>query len=87
MLGFGGKCQTRPRSGELWEKERIAYFFSSPECRQLHNTAFEPGVFEWRIYPGHTTAQLLDEVQKMLNNDETHPINFQWTDRLHVDVQ
>ena len=76
VLGFGGECQTRPRTGELWEKERIAYFFSSPECRQIHNTAREPGVFEWPIYPGHTTAQLLDEVHKMLNIDKTHPINF-----------
>ena len=46
------------------------------ECRQLHNIAREPGVFEWRIYPGHTTAQFLDEVQKMQNIDRTHPINL-----------
>ena len=33
-------------------------------------------MFEWRIYLGHTTDQLLDEVQKMMNDDNMHPYNF-----------
>ena len=50
--------------------------FRPPEHFQLHNIAGKPVVFEWRMYPGHTTAQLLFEIQTMLGSDNTHPYNF-----------
>ena len=38
-------------------------------------TLREPVVFKWMIYPRHTTDQLLDEAQKMMNDDKVHPFN------------
>ena len=67
-----------------------------PELRGLHNLLFivsltkidgEPGVFEWKIFPGHTPLKLLREVQSMTEKDHTQPEDFQGPNRLHVDVQ
>ena len=56
---LGGKCQLHPRSGEIWERERLAYFVSSKEYREIFDIAREPVVFEWRICPGHTHRSAL----------------------------
>ena len=67
------KGQPHPRSGEIWEQERIAYFVPASENHEPFDIAGEPVVFEWTLHPGHTTAQLFGEVQKMMNDDEVHP--------------
>ena len=46
---LGGKSQPHPRSGEIWERERLVYFVSSKEYREIFDIAREPVVFEWRI--------------------------------------
>ena len=37
-------------------------------------------VFEWKIFPGHTTLQLLVEIQKMMEEMNCAPEQF--TDRI-----
>ena len=38
----------------------------------------DPVVFEWKILPGHTTLQLLQEAQKMMENElKIQPQNFE----------
>ena len=61
------KCPEHPTPGEVWEKQRISYFVTTPEYRELYDIAGEPVVFEWRIFPAHTTMQLLQEVKTMMN--------------------
>ena len=70
LLCLVGKSPPHPRSGEIWEQERIAYFVASKEYQELFDNAGEPVVFEWRIFPGHTTAQVLQEVQKMTEDEK-----------------
>ena len=73
---LGGKSQPHPRSGELWEQGRLAYFVSFKEYRELFDIARDPFVFEWRIGPTHTTGQLFGDVQKMVDENEVHPFHF-----------
>ena len=75
ILFVGGKCLEHPRSGVIWEK-LIACFVTSQEHHKLHNIT-ELVVFEWKKFPGHTTMQLLQEIQTMMEN-EIHvlPSNF-----------
>ena len=70
-----GNANSIPRSGEIWERERLAYFVSSKEYREIFDIAREPVVFEWRICPGHTTGQLFEEVQKMVDENKVHPFH------------
>ena len=78
VLCLGGGCPEYLRSAEAWEKERIGYFVSSPENRELDNVDGEPFVFEWKIFPRHTAAQLLQEVQKLIEHElKIHPQDFE----------
>ena len=65
------KMSTVPTMGDIWEQERIAHFVSSQAYRELSDIAGAAVVFEWRIYQGHTKAKLLDEVQKMMADENT----------------
>ena len=73
---LGGKSQPHPRPGDIWERQRLAYFVSSKEYPEFFDIATEPVVFEWRICPGHTTGQLFEEVQKMVDENQVHPFHF-----------
>ena len=56
------------------------------EYRNLDTIDGEPMEFEWNIFPGFTTLQLVQEVQKFMNkNERTRTIPR--TKYLHVDVQ
>ena len=61
----------------MWEKEGIAYFV---ECDPYRDIARESIVFEWRIYSGHTTGQLFDDVPEMMNAVKNASVQFR--DRL-----
>ena len=67
-LCLGGKCPEHPRSGELWERERMSCSVTSQECGEIYGTIGEPFVLEWKTFPGHTTMPLLQKVNTM--NDE-----------------
>ena len=55
----------------------VTHFVPTQEHRELHDVAGEPVAFEWRIHPGHTTAQPLGEVQRMLDDtNKVHPLHF-----------
>ena len=51
---------------------------SSPEYRELDNLGGEPFVFDWKIFPGRTTTQLLQEIQNLMVNElRIEPQNFE----------
>ena len=78
VLCLGGGCPEYLRSTEAWQEGRTVYFVSSPEIRELDNIDGEPFVFEWKIFPGHTAAQLLQEVQILMEDElKIHPQNFE----------
>ena len=78
VLCLGGGCPEYLRSAEAWEEGRTVFFVSSLENRELDNLDGERFVFEWKIFPGHTAAQLLQEVQKLMEDElKIHPQNFE----------
>ena len=55
-----------PTSNSVWE-EKLKWFKDSPQCRTLDTIDGEPMEFDWNIFPGFTTLQLVQEVQKLMN--------------------
>ena len=61
-----GKMNENPQSNIAWE-DRLTWFKSSSEYRALDRTDGEPMEFEWNIFPGLTTLQLIDKVQEFMS--------------------
>ena len=61
-----GKVNQNPTSNAVWE-EKLSWFKDSPQYRTLVTIDGEPMEFEWNIFPGFTTLQLVQEVQKFIN--------------------
>ena len=80
-----GKVNQNPTSNAVWE-EQLSRFKDSPQYRTLDTIDGEPMEFEWNIFPGFTTLQLCNKVQKFTTKNG-RPITSPRTNYLHVDVQ
>ena len=49
---------------------------TSQSCRDSDGISGEPTEFEWNIFPGFTTLQLVREVQEFLSKMSIQPENF-----------
>ena len=67
VLCLGGKYNILNQQ-EFGKQDRLCNFVSTPEYRELDNLTGEPFVLEWNIFPGPTTTQLLQEVQKLMED-------------------
>ena len=77
VLCLGGKYNILNQQ-EFGKQDRLCNFVSTPEYRELDNLTGEPFVLEWNIFPGPTTTQLLQEVQKLMEDGlKIHPQNFE----------
>ena len=63
------------QSNYAWE-DRLMWFKSSSEYRDLERIDGQPMEFEWNIFPGFTTLQLCHKVQEFLSNVSTEPEDF-----------
>ena len=61
-----GKVNQNPTSNTVWE-EQLGWFKDSPQYRTFDTIDGEPMEFEWNIFPGFTTSQLVQEAQKFMN--------------------
>ena len=61
---------------KLCMEDRLTWFKSSSEYRALDTIDGEPTEFEWNIFPGFTTLQLVREVQKFLSKMSIQPEDF-----------
>ena len=61
-------------------KEKIEWFMNSFQYRELDRIDAEPMEFEWKIFPGLSTLQILTEIQKMIT--EIHSELEQFTGRI-----
>ena len=61
-----GKNLHSKEAKDLW-KTRIDWFTPTPQYRDLDLIDGEPKVFNWTNFPGHTTLQLLGEVERMMS--------------------
>ena len=60
-----GKMNENPQSNYAWD-DRLMWFRSSSEYWALDTIDGEPIEFEWNIFPGFTTLQLISKVQEFL---------------------
>ena len=60
-----GKVNPNPTSNAVWE-DKLSWFKSSPQYRILDTIDGEPMEFEWNIFPGFTTLQLLNKVHEIM---------------------
>ena len=81
-----GKMSENPQSNTVWE-DKLTWFKSSSQYRALDTIDGEPMEFEWNIFPGFTTLQLCNKVQRFLNKNEQTVRKIHRTDHFHVDVQ
>ena len=79
------KMNENPQSNYAWE-DKLTWFKSSPQYRTLDTIDGEPMEFEWNIFPGFTTLELVREVQKFMNKNE-RPSAIPRTNYLHFDVE
>ena len=70
-----GKVNQNPTPNTAWERQ-LDWFKDSSQNRTLDTFDGEPMQFEWNIFPGFTTLQLVQEVQKFLN-EMGDPAQFQ----------
>ena len=58
-------------------KEKIDWFQNSLQYRELDRIDGEPMEFQWNIFPGFTTLQILFEIQNMMTEVKCEPHQFQ----------
>ena len=61
-----GKVDQNPTSNSVWE-EQLIWFKDSPQYRPLDTIDGEPMEFEWNIFPGFTTLQLVNKVHEFMS--------------------
>ena len=70
-----GKINENPQLNIAWE-DKLTWFKSSPEYRELDRIDGEPMEFEWNFFPGFTTLQLCSKVQELLSRLSVEPEKF-----------
>ena len=70
-----GKIHENPQSNTAWE-QRLEWFKTTPEYRNLDRIDGEPMEFEWSIFRGFNTLQLSQEVKELLLRLNETPENF-----------
>ena len=65
-----GRISEHPVSA--W-KDKIDLFMNSSQCRELDRIDVELMEFEWKIFPGFTTLQILAEIQNMMTEIQCEP--------------
>ena len=61
------KMNQIPTSTTVWER-LLEWFKDSSQYRTLDTIDGEPMEFEWKVFPGSTTLELVREVQKFISN-------------------
>ena len=90
VLCLSGKCQADLGVYTSAGKQN-SVFYGHDQYYELISIDGEPVVFEWKIFAGHTTLELVQEIQKFMNEVlKTTPHDFKHKTRciyLYVDVQ
>ena len=71
-----GRVRELPESNVEWEK-RLQWIKNSKQYRQSNRINGKPTEFEWMIFPGFTTLQILREIQKLMDALGCEPEHFQ----------
>ena len=71
-----GKMQEHLEANARWQAQ-LPYFRHSKGYKELLGIDGEPIEFEWNIFPGHTTLQILEEIQDRMAVRQTSPEDFE----------
>ena len=77
--------RTGDNPSESW-KNQIHWYSENNYFNDRNRIDGKPMEFEWKIFPGHTNAGILKEIQKTIGELQCDPANFT-SSVLHVDVQ
>ena len=67
-----GKIHDHSEANEKWQSQ-LKDFQPTNECTELFGIDGEPIEFEWTIFPGFTSLQILAEIQKDLEARQVNP--------------
>ena len=71
-----GKMQEHSEANARWQAQ-LQYFRHSKGYKELLGIDGEPIEFEWNIFPGHSTLQILEEIQDRMAVRQTSPEDFE----------
>ena len=71
-----GKVGGHPQSNIDWEN-MLEWFKITTQYRELHGIDGVPLEFEWMIFPGHTTLEIVQVVQELMRRLSCEPEKFQ----------
>ena len=57
-------------------KEQLEWFTTTTQYKELGRIDGEPMEFEWKIFPGFTTLQIIREIQNMMDEIQCDPEEF-----------
>ena len=57
-------------------RTRFEWYSENDYFNQLNRIDGNPKEFEWKIFPGYTTAGILKEIQKTMGELQCDPANF-----------
>ena len=60
---------------EAW-KNKFRWYFENNHLKDLNRSDGKPTEFEWKIFPRITTLGLLDEIQKLMEDQQCEPEHF-----------
>ena len=83
VLCLGGICQDPVRA---W-REKVNWFMELRPFREMDRIDREPMEFEWKIFPGFITLEILAEIRVMMTDMKCEPEHCQKKDHLHVNVK
>ena len=72
VLCLGG---VKENPNEAW-KEKIMWYFENNHLKDLHRIDGQSMEFEWKIWPGFTTFDLLEQIQKIMKEHQCDPEQF-----------
>ena len=75
VLCIGGKCPDHPEAARLLRNDRIKHFVESPEYRPIYDLTGELVELVWKIYVERTSTDILEYIQKMLE-EGVQPSHF-----------
>ena len=70
-----GKIKEPSETVKKW-KEQLEWFTTTTQYKELGRIDGEPMEFEWKIFPGFTTLQIIREIQNMMDEMQCDPEEF-----------
>ena len=67
-----GKMHQHPEATGAWKK-KVEWFTETPQNPELDRIDGEPIEFEWNIFQGFTSFQILAKIQKMMDEMQCDP--------------